>query len=480
MIIAKTAKSADKNRTIAVVDDEPNMTRILARILENTGYKVRPYTDSEVALREILVDPPDMVLSDIKMPRLSGAELLGKITERYPGIPVIMLTAHGTIESAVQAMRAGASDYIQKPFQHDDLLIRIDKGMRDLALLEENQALAERFAAGPADTELIGESPSMLKVREMIAKIAPTNSPVLITGESGTGKELVARAICLASPRAEARFVPINCASIPAQLIESELFGHEKGAFTGASGRKIGLMELASGGTLFLDEIGELPVELQPKLLRALQEREIQRVGGLEPIPVDIRLIAATNRSLEKQIEKGAFREDLYYRLNVLTIQLEPLRKRSRDVVLLAEHFAQRIGERVRQSGVAIAPEAMQTLRAYTWPGNIRELHNIIERMIVLLEGNVIRLEQIPAEIRNAAAIVDNLTPVPGDEEYIRISQRQPYRDAVEEFDRKYLERVLDQCNGVVSKAAEKAGISRRNFYERMEKLGINVRDFKD
>ena len=473
--MAGKAKSS-KPFSVYVVDDEKNMTRIVHRILETQGYDVTEFNNPLDALDAVKKKAPDLVLSDIRMPQMLGTELLKRIKEFDENICVLMLTAFGSVEGAVEAMETGADNYISKPFQTDDLLVKIEKALERRALIQENVALTEHISGESTSRQLIGHSASMRSIRELVKKVGPADSPALVVGESGTGKELVARAINRASHRNKGRFVPINCAGIPESLMESELFGHEKGAFTGAASRKIGLIELASGGTLFLDEIGEMPVHLQPKLLRVLQEREIQRVGGLEQIPIDVRLIAATNRNLEQMIEEGTFRQDLYYRLNVIRLEIEPLRNRPEDVPPLVEHFVDLISSRLQKGKIGIDNEAVIALKNFNWPGNIRELENIIERMIVLLDGGVITIKDVPPEIRGEKTYREETND---ENDGIHIARNLRYREAVEQFERQYLCEALAQCSGTVSKAAELTGISRRNFYDKIEKLSINLKEFQ-
>ena len=460
--------------SIVIVDDEPNMTKILKRVLENEGYSVRAFNKPAEALKSIFEDPPELILSDIRMPKLSGFDLLKQVKEHDPKISVVLLTAFGSVDSAVQAMQLGADDYVTKPFQTDDLLAKVEKAVQHRSLLEEVQALSAHVSRESAEIKLIGQSAQLQEIHDTIKKSGPTDSSILVSGESGTGKELVAQAIHRASPRVTQRFVPINCASIPEMLLESELFGYEKGAFTGANQRKIGLIELASGGTLFLDEIGELPLNLQPKLLRMLQEKEIQRVGGLKPISVDIRLVTATNRSLKEAIDEGRFRQDLYFRLNVINIHVPPLRERVEDIQNLLEHYTEMLGKRLKNKTITLHEAAADILLKYPWPGNVRELANVLERTIVLLEGDEINVDDLPLEIHNPGAATDPKVE-PGAE-----SPALEYRQALAIFEQQYFAQLLTESDGNVSEAARRAGISRRNFYDKLDKLGIASKDFKN
>ncbi len=458
---------------MVVVDDEENMGKILQRILTNEGYIVTSFHDPTLAIEQIRAQPPDLVLTDLKMPGRTGLDVLAATREASPHTNVIVMTAYGSIEGATQAMRAGAYDYVTKPFKTDELLLTLAKALERTKLEEQNDALKETLQRQQGGAEILARSEIMNRVMQMIDRVAPTDSAVLIRGESGTGKELVARRIHALSSRHDENFVAINCASIPDTLLESELFGHEKGAFTGADKTKMGLMELASGGTLFLDEIGELPLALQAKLLRVLQEREIQRVGGLHTIPVDLRLLAATNRDLRAAIETKEFRQDLYYRLDVISITLPPLRERVGDVEMLTEFFLGQVSRRMRKARLAITEEAQQALSAYHFPGNVRELENIVERMVVLCLADQIELEDIPADIRaGASGYVPVMVPPSGHGDGENSSPVE-YKDAKDSFEREYLLRVIAAAKGNISEAARMSGISRRHFYEKLEKLGI-------
>lgn len=476
--------------TIVIIDDEENMGIILSRILQNEGYHVTAFHDSATAMAHVQATPPDLVITDMRMPGLTGLDVLRATREASPDTGVIVMTAYATVEKAVECMREGAYDYITKPFKSDELLLTVSKALAHTRLIRENESLSEtlnRQSGVSSSIEMIGESPAILQVQEMISRVAPTDSAVLIRGESGTGKELVAKSLHQLSPRRKKRFVAINCASIPENLLESELFGHEKGAFTGADRTKMGLVELAHGGTLFLDEIGELPLALQAKLLRVLQEREIQRVGGVHAIPVDIRLVAATNRSLRRAIAAKEFREDLYYRLNVIEIRLPPLRDRAGDVPVLTEFFLQKIARRMNRHAPAIAPEAIEALEKYGWPGNVRELENVIERCLVLSDGDI-ELEDIPTDIRRAAEYGLTGEAISGGYPAITADQLaggttgagpgssgalQEFREARDQFEKDYLTRALATAKGNVSEASRITGLSRRHFYEKMDKLGL-------
>ena len=461
--------------SVAVIDDEPNMCKILTKILRAEGYRVVTFTDPREALEQIRQVQPDVVLIDIRMPEMNGMEALKAIKRGLPQTQVLVMTAYGTIDGAKEALREGALDYVTKPFRTEELLLALQRAMEHKRLVEENISMAEVIRrTSPADT-LIGEDPKIREIRALIDKIAPTESAVLIRGESGTGKEIVARAIHNKSGR-PGRFVPINCASIPENLMESELFGYEQGAFTGADQKKLGLVELASGGTLFLDEVGELPPNLQVKLLRVLQEREIQRVGSLRTIPVDIRLLAATNRNLKEAIYEGSFRTDLYYRLNVINLRLPPLCERQGDIPILVRFFLERFARKLNRPEMTIEPEALRALERYRWPGNVRELENVIERMAVLCDTPTMNLACVPPDILGRGTPP---TGFPAIQAPAQIDPNQPYREARRQFEAAYVEQLLERAGGNVTEAARLANISRRNLYEKIERLGIDPRHFK-
>src|SRR5262245_36027357 len=382
---------------ILIVDDEPDMVENCARILRRSGHRCLTATDPRRALTLLESERPDLVLTDLKMPEVDGLAVLRRAHELDPTLPVIVITAFATIESAVAAVKEGAFDYLPKTFSLDQLTIVVDRALRQRRLAQENRNLREQLQTTFGLENVVGRSPAMAQVFELVKKAARSEANILVMGESGTGKELIARAIHANSPRAAQGFVPIDCASLPENLLESELFGHEKGAFTGAIRTKPGLMEVASGGTLFLDEIGDLPVSLQVKLLRALQERQIRRVGGTSLIDVDVRVVSATNRNLRDAAVKGQFREELYYRVNVIEIRLPPLRERAGDVRLLAPAFLKRYGqERVLGSDDA----AMAALESHAWPGNVRELQNVVERACALAEGTTVTVGDLPDHVR--------------------------------------------------------------------------------
>jgi len=389
---------------ILIADDEDSLRWVLEKGLRQAGYEVDAAKDGEGALRAFEAEPYDLVFLDVRMPGLDGLTALGKLREIRSDANVIVMTAHGTMETAIQAMQRGAYDYLAKPFDLDEVLLLTERALEARRLTQEVARLRRGLQEVKEFSALIGRHPRMQEVYKAIGRIAGSDVTVLLRGESGTGKELVARAIHHYSRRSGRAFVAVSCAAIPATLLESEMFGHERGAFTDAKERRLGKFELAQGGTLYLDEIGDMPVELQTKLLRALQERTIERVGGQESIRVDVRVLAATNCDLDAAIRQGAFREDLYYRLNVVTLNLPPLRERRRDVPLLVEHFLAKYAETLGERGVA--PDALDRLVGHEWPGNVRELENVIQRAMVMAQNGVILPEHLPIGPVSAAASV--------------------------------------------------------------------------
>ena len=401
--MGSTAESTiEDNRRyrILVVDDEESMREVIGIMLRREGYRVDLAADGAQADQQLLNQDYDLIISDIKMPRMGGMDLLAKVKERTPETVMIMVTAFSSTDEAVEAMKQGAYDYITKPFRNEEIRLVVQNALERKILRQENRELKRELGQRNSFAGLIGKSKPMQRVYELIEKVAASNVNVLISGESGTGKELVARAIHYQGKRSGRPFVPVNCGAIPENLLESELFGHEKGSFTGAIQQKRGLFEVADGGTLFLDEIGELPPAMQVKLLRVLQEREIRRVGGTRDLPVDVRLVAATNKNLAKEVAAGRFREDLFYRLNVIPLELPPLRDRRQDIPLLVEHF---YGRQTGRGKVTITEGAMRRLLDYTWPGNIRELENVVERCIVLGHGKELGEECLPDHIRGGS-----------------------------------------------------------------------------
>jgi DNA-binding NtrC family response regulator len=458
--------------SVLVVDDEPGMRHILKRVLTDEGYTVGTASDGNAAIKIIGQDAPDAVMLDIRMPGKSGLEILDHIKQENPDTAVIMMTAFGTVETAVKAMKRGAYEYITKPFNNDEVLHIINNALERKRLLDRTRYLAEQLEEQQGIDNIIGESHPMQELFSLIRKVAPTDSTVLILGGSGTGKELVARAIHSHSNRKDENFLAINCGALPKDLIESELFGHEKGSFSGAYQRKIGLFESADGGTLFLDEIGELPMELQVKLLRALEQREIRRLGSVSNKPVDVRVVAATNKDLKENVQDGLFREDLYYRLSIIDINLPYLRDRKEDIPQLVEHFITVFNQKMNRSVVSISPEAMKLLMNYSWPGNVRELENMIQRGMVLRESGVIEEGDLPEAIN---------APAPENKSIAFIDPSElTFQKAREAFEHQYLEQLIKANGGNVTKSAIMAGISRRHLQELMKKYNLRTIDLGD
>ncbi|MGE5653987.1 MAG: sigma-54-dependent transcriptional regulator [Bacillota bacterium] len=445
-------------KRILVVDDERNMRWALQKALTKEGYLVDLAEDGLAALQRVQVEPPDLVVLDYKMPKMDGIAVLKELKQSSPDLPVIMLTAHGSIDHAVLAVQAGASDYMTKPFELDELKARVIKALQLSRLTQEVSYLRSALGEQHGRT-LVGDSPAMQSVMQMVQQVAPTSAPVLITGETGTGKELIARAIHAISPRQDQALIAVNCGALPENLLESELFGYEKGAFTGAVARKPGRLELADGGTLFLDEIGDMPISMQVKLLRVLQEHEFERVGGTQTIKVDFRIVAATHRDLKDRIAKGLFREDLYYRLSVIPIRLPPLRERTADIPLLIKHVISKFS----MSGTLpdVSEQAMTALKRYPWPGNIRELENVIERAVILAGSGKVELGHLPQDIAGAKQIISEEFVLP--DEGVQL-------DKVE---KSLIRQALARTDGNQTRAASLLGISRPTLIYRMEKYGL-------
>ena len=454
---------------VLIVDDEPDVVANWARLLGREDYPCVTATDGERALALLESERPDVVLTDLKMPRVDGMQVLARALELDPDVVVIMITGHGTVESAVEAMRAGAFDYLLKPLPSNDVLrLAVERAAERRRLIEENRRLREPLASRAGFDQVIGKSPAMTAVFDLVRKAARSEANILIQGESGTGKELIARAIHAQSARAAEVFVPVDCAALPDALLESELFGHERGAFTGADRTKPGMIEVADRGTLFLDEIGELPQALQSKLLRALQERQIRRVGGTKFVNVDIRLVSATNRDTAELVRKGEFRDDLFYRVNVITIVLPPLRERAGDVGLLAHHFLRRYGRNRELSLEGIEPEALARLEAHAWPGNVRELQNVIERACVLTDGPMIRVRDLPDHVRGRGRPAP---AIPGKD----LPLAQAREAWLQAFAQGYLTDLLRRHGGNISQAAKTAGVDRKTLHRLLAKHGIKA-----
>lgn len=455
---------------ILVVDDEARMRRVLQMMLEENGHQVNMAGDGEEALNKIKEANLDLVITDMKMPGKDGLELLRHIRRIDEELPVIVMTAYGTVSTAVEAMRAGAYDYILKPFDLEEMKAVVGRALAMQKLLRQSRYLQEELEAKYQFEDIIGKSPRMQAVFKLISQVAPTKSTVLISGDSGTGKELIARAIHFHSPREKEPLIVVNCAALPETLLESELFGHVKGAFTGAHRDRRGRFELADGGTIFLDEVGAMSLNLQAKLLRVLQEKEFERVGGTGSIPVDVRIIAATNQDLKKVIEEGTFREDLYYRLNVVPIHLPPLRERKDDIPLLAYHFLRRYSQELKKDIKEIAPEAMELMLNYNWPGNIRELENAIERAIVLGTGERLSADTLPLPLANGPALGKTAA---------NLSYQEAKKEVLQSFEKSFFSKVLSKAGGNVSQAARLARLDRKNLYQKMKELNLTPRDYQ-
>lgn len=449
---------------ILVVDDEPGMRSLLSKVLSKEGCFVTACERGEDALECVAGDDFDLAVLDIEMPGMNGIELLKRLKDKAPGLHVVMITAYGSLQSAVDAMRLGAYDYLTKPFEMEEIKLVVAKALEHERLVSENRALHEELEQNYGFTGIIGKSPRMEEVYDMVRQVASTNASVLIQGESGTGKELIARSIHYNSRRKERPLVALNCAALAEGVLESELFGHEKGAFTGAVKRKTGRFELAHHGTLFLDEIGDIPVPTQIKLLRVLQEHEFERVGGEKTIKVDARIIAATNRDLLTAVREGRFREDLYYRLNVVTVNLPPLRERREDVPALADHFLDRFAKETGRRIEGIEPAAMELLVRYDWPGNVRELENIIERAVVLEKGPEVSPASLPLTLRDGADTVCDLTLPEG---------KAGLTDLLEDLERQLIVKALKDNDGSQTAAAASLGLKRSTFRYKLEKYGL-------
>lgn len=450
---------------ILVVDDDIDQASLMKKILSREGYVVISASSGKTALELSAQNPVDLMITDLRMPEMDGLELFKAIKRIRPDILVIIITAYATVENAVEAMKEGVYDYLTKPLKMEELKLTVKKALETKMLRDENiylrKELEERFSFG----QIIGKSKKMQEIYEIIENVSQTDATVMIYGESGTGKELVARAIHYSGKRKDKPFIAVSCSAFPETLLESELFGYEKGAFTGAYARKPGRFELADGGTLFLDEVGEIKPDIQVKLLRVLQDKAFERLGGKETIRVDVRIIAATNKDLRKEVEAGRFREDLFYRLNVIPIHLPPLRERKEDIPLLVEHFLKMYSEKNGKDVRRISPEAMKALIDYPWPGNVRELENIIERMVILGTGDEITLSHIPDEIRNWAT-----AKVPTDPEIFDIPDDGI---SLEDVEKKLIIKAMAKANGNQVKAAKLLGITRRTLQYRLKKYGI-------
>jgi DNA-binding NtrC family response regulator len=452
---------------VLIVDDEPDVVDNWARVLARDGHECLTATDGKRALDLLQAQRPEIVLTDLKMPGIDGMAVLGHALELDPDALVIVITGHGSVESAVEAMRRGAFDYLLKPLPSNDVLrLVVQRAAERRRLVDENRRLREPLAPRVGFDNVVGRSPAMLAVFELVRKAARSDANIVIQGESGTGKELIARAIHANSPRADQPFVPVDCAALPDALLESELFGHERGAFTGADRSKPGMIEVAHRGTLFLDEIGELPLALQAKLLRALQERQIRRVGATRFVDVDVRLVSATNRDIGAQVGKGEFREDLFYRVNVITVTLPPLRERAGDVALLAHEFLRRHGRNRERGLTGIQPDALALLESHSWPGNVRELQNVIERACALADGPLIGARDLPEHVRGRG----RPAPVRPELDLPLAKAREAWMQA---FAEEYLSNLMRRHGGNVSQAARAAGIDRKTLHRLLVRHGV-------
>ena len=459
-----TTKNNMSKEKILIVDDEKSIRDFLEIMLKKEGYRVSSASGGEDAMRLFNNSSYDLVISDVRMKGMGGVELLKNIKETSPETIVLIVTAYASVDTAIDAMKAGAYDYLTKPFKIDEVKYIIKNALDRKRLETENILLKKELKSKYGFANLIGTSPRMLEIYEIIKRVMDTKTNILLTGESGTGKELVARAIHYEGDRKDKPFVPINCGAIPENLIESELFGHQKGAFTGAVANKSGLFEMANQGTIFLDEITELPVQLQVKLLRVIQERNFRRVGGIEDIAVDVRIIAASNKEIDREVKEGRFREDLFYRLNVIPIQMPPLRERKEDIRLLAEHFFEKHTKELGKEIKGISREAMDYLESYSYPGNIRELENIIERAVALENTSIILTDSLPDYIVHKKAVDVSVCPR---------AETSNLEKTIEDYEKAIILDALKKSGGVKKKAAELLGLSFRSMRYKLDKYGI-------
>ncbi|MCC7385176.1 MAG: sigma-54-dependent Fis family transcriptional regulator [Deltaproteobacteria bacterium] len=455
---------------VLVVEDERGIQIALAGLLKKEGFQVAVASNGDDAIKELGGEPFDLVITDLALGKgPSGMEVLETSRRIRPETPVVLITAHGNEKIAVEAMKSGAEDYVPKPFDNDELRLVVRRALERTRLVREHRMLLERIQREFGFGSLVGSGPEMQRIFETIKKVAETDLTVLIRGESGTGKELVAQALHQASQRRERPFIAVNCAAISRELVESELFGHEKGAFTGADARRTGRFEAASGGTIFLDEIGDMPLETQAKVLRVLQERTLERVGGHQPIPIDVRVVAATHRDLEAEVEDHRFRGDLYYRLRVVELELPPLRARRQDIPALIERFLGQLADRLGRPKMQVSAAALAKLDAHLWPGNVRELRNVVERAAVLASGPEITPDDLDlGERKSRTREVPADTGVPFNEAKKR---------ATEEFERAYLLRALEAHDGNISRTAEAIGMIRQSLQQKLKELGIRAKD---
>jgi len=459
-------------KRIMLIDNEEGLCRMMEAVLTDCGYKVKAFTRSFEAVEQFAPDRFDLVVSDIKMPGLDGLEVLQRIKAKAPDIPVIMITAYATVEMSIQALRKGAHDMLTKPFEPEELVYRVQNALQHTQLLEENRELREELVGKFRFDNIIGTSAPLHQLLEKMQKVAVRDTSILITGESGTGKELIAQALHYNSPRKNKRFVAINCGALPESLLESELFGSKKGAFTGATETRKGLLEAADGGSLFLDEVGNLPANVQKTLLRFLQEHEFLRIGETRPTKVDVRIISATNADLLADVKKGNFREDLFYRLNVVNLHLPPLRERHEDIPLLAAHFIQLQNKKFATHVKGFTPEAMEALRHFPWPGNIRQLQNVVEACLAIETGEIIGLPLLAQFID----LADVVATSPGAS--ASSSESSDYSVAIAEFEAAYLAKLLRRSHGNIEEAAREAGMNMATIYRKIKKYNLKRDDY--
>jgi len=457
------------NKAILIVDDEESICQSLSGILVDEGHEVIAVTSGEEALRVVEEEPPGLVLLDIWLPGIDGIEVLKAIKTSHPQVQVLMMSGHGTIETAVRATKLGAFDFIEKPLSLEKVILAVNHALELVRLEEENQLLKQKVSH---EYELTGQSAAIQELKEMIGIVAPTNAWILIMGENGTGKELVARSIHRQSRRAQKPFIEVNCAAIPEDLIESELFGHEKGAFTGATAKKRGKFDLANEGTIFLDEVADMSLKAQAKVLRILQEKKFERVGGNQLIPTDVRVLAATNKDLEKEMEEGRFRQDLYYRLNVIPLRILPLRDRREDIPPLVERFLRDFAAKEGETEKKVADEVMAVLMRHHWPGNVRELKNIIERFVIMTTANMISRCDVLPLFAEGAVPEGGEVPIPSEEK----AAVDTFRAAKQDFERQYILRKLREFDGNISKTAESIGLERSNLHKKIRSYGLEVK----
>ncbi len=439
---------------ILIVDDEESTRELFAELLQRWGYDVDQTADGHGALKIAAETHPDVIISDLVMPKLDGLALVRALREEQPDTPVVIITGKGTIDAAVEAVREGVFDFVEKPLDPARLKVILQRALEKKETLHEMQVLRRRLGQVDSGVGLVGNSPPMRRAMELVEKVAPSKASVVITGQSGTGKEMVARAIHQLSPRRDKPFIAINCSAIPASLIESEMFGHERGAFTGADQRRLGAWELADGGTLFLDEVGEIPIELQAKFLRVLEEERLRRLGGKSEIMVDVRVISATNRDLKEEIKAGRFREDLYFRLNVFHINLAPLKERREDIPVLVQHFIDKFAREGGKKLQGVSPQAMKLLCDYAWPGNIRELRNTLERAVILCGSGTIEAEHLPSELAAGG----------GESAYLKL----PYGLPLREIEKEYILATLTRLQNNKARTAQALGISEKTLYNKL------------